>query len=59
MKTPFTINAGEYLVGSHIEHDFWRVNVLVPSRDAGVDLLVCDRHNRRALSLQVKFLRHP
>jgi hypothetical protein len=55
VKALFTIHAGEYLVGSHIEHDFRRVNVWVPSRDAGVDLLVTDRHNRRALSLQVKF----
>jgi hypothetical protein len=27
----------------------------VPTRDTGVDLLVSDRHNRRAVSLQVKF----
>lgn len=55
MKPLFTIHAGEYLVGSHIEKHFRRVNVWVPSRDTGVDLLVSDRRNRRAVSLQVKF----
>ncbi len=55
MKPLFTIHAGEYLVGSHIEQQFRHANVWVPSRDTGVDLLVSDRHNRRAVSLQVKF----
>ena len=55
MKPLFTIHAGEYLVGSHIEQHFRHVNVWVPCRDTGVDLLVSDRHNRRAVSLQVKF----
>ncbi|MGH8543436.1 MAG: hypothetical protein ACREX3_07375 [Gammaproteobacteria bacterium] len=57
MKPLFTIHAGEYLVGSHIEQQFRRVNVWVPSRDTGIDLLVSDRRNRRAVSLQVKFSR--
>jgi len=52
MKPLFTIHAGEYLVGSHIEQKFRRVNVWVPSRDTGVDLLVSDRRNRHAVSLQ-------
>lgn len=55
MKALFTVHAGEYLVGSHIEQDFKRVNVWVPSRDTGVDLLVSGRRNRRPISLQVKF----
>lgn len=55
MKPLFTIHAGEYLVGSYIEQTFRRVNVWVPSRDTGVDLLVSDRRNRHAVSLQVKF----
>ncbi len=54
MKPLFTIHGGEYLVGSHIELHFNRVNVWIPSRDKGADLLVSDRHNRRSLSLQVK-----
>jgi hypothetical protein len=55
MKSLFTIHGGEYLVGSYVEEHFKSVNVWVPSRDTGVDLLVSDRHNRRSLSLQVKF----
>ncbi len=55
MKPLFTVHGGEYLVGSYIEQHFKRVNVWVPSRDKGADLLVSDRHNRRSLSLQVKF----
>ena len=55
MRPLFTIHGGEYLVGSHIEQHFKNVNVWVPSRDTGVDLLVSDRNSRRAVSLQVKF----
>jgi hypothetical protein len=55
MKPLFSVHAGEYLVGSHIEHHFRRVNVWVPAKDTGIDLLVSDRANRRSVSLQVKF----
>ena len=55
MKPLFTIHSGEHLVGSHIETYFSKVSVWVPSRDTGVDLLVSDRGNCRAVSLQVKF----
>jgi hypothetical protein len=57
MKTLFSIHAGEYLVGSLIEKRFKRVNVWIPLRDTGIDLLVSDRTNDRSLSLQVKFSR--
>ncbi len=55
MRTIFTVHAGEYLVASHIEQHFRRVNVWLPSRDTGIDLLVSDRRTRQSLSLQVKF----
>src|SRR6266851_2122610 len=55
MKPLFTVHAGEYLLGSHIEHSMPGVNVWVPSKDTGVDLLVSDRRNRRTVSLQAKF----
>ena len=55
MKPLFTVHGGEYLVGSHIEERFKRVNVWIPSRDTGVDLLVSDHKSRRTVSLQVKF----
>jgi hypothetical protein len=54
MRPLFTIHAGEYLVGSYIERHFRRANVWVPSRDTGIDLLVSDRQNSHAVSLQVK-----
>ena len=55
MKPMFTVHAGEYLVGAAIERRFKRVNVWVPVRDTGIDLLVSDRANRDTVSLQVKF----
>jgi len=55
MKPLFTIHAGEYLVGAHIERTFPHWNVWLPSKDTGVDLLVTDARNRKAVSLQVKF----
>jgi hypothetical protein len=55
MRPLFTLHAGEYLVGAHIEQRFKRVNVWVPARDTGVDLLASDRANRGTVSLQVKF----
>ncbi len=57
MRPLFTIHAGEYLVGSEIEQHFKKekLNVWIPSKDTGVDLLVTDFQNRRTASLQVKF----
>ena len=55
MKPLFTIHAGEYLVGSHIERSFPKLEVWLPTRDTGVDILVTDRERRRNVSLQVKF----
>lgn len=55
MKTLFTVHGGEYLVGSHIEERFRHVNLWIPSRDTGVDLLVSDQKSRHTVSLQVKF----
>lgn len=55
MKPLFTIHSGEYLVGSYIERKFKHVNVWLPSRDIGVDLLVTDGQTHRAVRLQVKF----
>lgn len=55
MKALFTVHAGEYLVGAHIEHTHPHWNVWVPSKDSGVDLLVTDNRNQKTVSLQVKF----
>lgn len=57
MKTLFTIHAGEFLVGDFIERNFRSLNVWLPAKDTGVDLLVTNPDNQRAISLQVKFSR--
>ena len=55
MRPLFTIHAGEFVVGDYIERKFRNVNLWVPSRDTGIDLLVTDSNNKNSLSLQVKF----
>lgn len=55
MKPIFTIHAGEYLVGSHIESKFKNLNVWLPTKDTGIDLLVTNKENKKAVSIQVKF----
>lgn len=55
MKTIFTIHAGEYLVGSHIESHFKDWRVWIPSKDTGIDLLVSNADNSKTASIQVKF----
>jgi hypothetical protein len=55
MRPLFTIHAGEYLVGLHIERRFKRYLVWVPSKDTGIDLLVTNPKSRRQASIQVKF----
>jgi hypothetical protein len=54
MRPLFTVHAGEYLVGIHIQQRL-RLNVWIPAKDTGIDLLVTNRENRRAVSLQVKY----
>ena len=57
MKPLFTIHAGEFVVADYIEGHFRGVNLWVPAKDTGIDLLVTDSANRNTLSLQVKFSR--
>jgi hypothetical protein len=57
VKPLFTVHAGEFLVAHEIESEFPRVNLWVPAKDTGVDLLVSDKSNKTTLSLQVKFSR--
>ncbi len=57
MKPLFTIHAGELLVDHEIERKFRRVNVWIPTKDTGVDLLVSNNDNTTTVSLQVKFSR--
>jgi hypothetical protein len=53
----FTIHAGEFLAADYIERKFRNVNVWVPAKDTGIDLLVTDKKRRKTVSLQVKFSR--
>jgi hypothetical protein len=55
MRPIFTMHAGEYLFGSYLEKEFKGFNIWIPSRDTGIDLLVTDSKNRKAVSLQGKF----
>ena len=55
MKPIFTIHAGEYLVGSHIESHLKDVKVWIPAKDTGVDLLLTDQKIKKTVSLQIKF----
>jgi hypothetical protein len=57
MRPIFTVHAGEFLVGQHIESNFRNARVWVPTKDVGVDLLVTNNENSMATSLQVKFSR--
>lgn len=57
MKPLFSIHAGEFLTVDYIERKFRKVNVWIPTKDTGVDILVSDKKNRKAVSLQVKFSR--
>jgi hypothetical protein len=55
MKPMFTVHVGEYLVGDYIEYKYPQWNVWIPSKDTGIDLLVSEAKNRKAVSIQVKF----
>ena len=55
MQPIFTIHAGEYLVGTYIEENFKNYNIWIPAKDTGIDLLVTNSKNNKAISLQVKY----
>ena len=57
LRPLFTVHAGEFLVGEHIERTFRSLNVWIPAKDTGVDLLVTDVGARNSVSLQVKLSR--
>ena len=54
MRPMFTIHAGEYLVGLYVQQRLG-LNVWIPAKDTGIDLLVTDRENRHTVSLQAKY----
>jgi hypothetical protein len=46
MRPIFTVHAGEFLVGQHLE-SFKNRNVWVPTKEHDVDLLVTDKANKK------------
>lgn len=54
MRPLFTIHAGEYLVGLYVQQRL-KLNVWIPAKDTGIDLLITDSENLRTVSLQVKY----
>ena len=57
MRPLFTVHAGEFLAGDFIGRKFRNVDVWVPAKDRGIDLLVTDKECSKTVSLQVKFSR--
>ena len=57
MRPLFTIHAGEYVVGEHIEKAFPSLDIWIPAKDSGIDLLVTGRSRKAPISLQVKLSR--
>ena len=57
MKSLFTIHAGEFVVGEYIQKHHRGVNLWLPAKDTGIDLLITDSKNQKTVSLQVKFSR--
>jgi hypothetical protein len=57
MRPLFTVHAGEFIVGEYIERNFPTLDVWIPSKDTGIDLLVTDMKNSSMVSLQVKLSR--
>jgi len=55
MKPLFTVHAGEYLVGSHIETHYKKWNIWVPAKDTGIDLLATNEENTKTVSFQIKY----
>jgi len=54
MKPLFTIHAGEYLFGEHVEKIYPTLRLWIPSKDTGIDFLVTDKLNKNTVSVQVK-----
>lgn len=58
MRPIFTVHAGEFLVGEHIEKNFPELNVWIPSKDTGIDLLVTNKKDSsKSVAIQVKMSR--
>lgn len=57
MKPIFTVHAGEFVFGEHVEKNFQGLRLWVPTKDTGIDFLVSDSTGRKTVSVQVKMSR--
>jgi hypothetical protein len=57
MKPFYSIDAGEFLVGSAIEKRFPSVSLWFPAKDSGDDFLILNRESGRYCTIQVKISR--
>jgi len=58
MRPIFTIHAGEFLVAEKIEKDYPELDVWVPTKDTGIDLLVTNKKDAsKSVAIQVKMSR--
>jgi len=57
MKPFYTIDAGEFLVGSQIEKELPSVSLWFPAKDEGDDLLLLDRSAGTICTVQIKVSR--
>lgn len=57
MRPLFTVHAGEFVVGEFIEQSFPTLDVWIPAKDTGIDLLVTGPSSEKSVSLQVKLSR--
>jgi len=57
VKPIFTLHAGEFVFGEHVEKRFRNVNLWVPTKDTGIDFLLSDKANGATVSVQVKMSR--
>ena len=57
MKPFYTIDAGEFLVGSRIEKELPGISLWFPAKDEGDDLLLLDREEGRFCTVQIKVSR--
>jgi hypothetical protein len=56
MRSIFTVHAGEFIAGEHLEKLYKKdINIWVPAKDTGVDILVTNKTNTKLASFQVKF----
>ena len=57
MRPLFTIHAGEFIVGEFLQKKFPDLNIWIPAKDAGIDLLITNKNNNSSISVQVKITR--